>query len=273
MFAPLLLSGFLSLAPIENNGLPDAFVESAGGHFRPGGMVALQLRPGVSLSVDGRKIGTDKGLAVFGYGRDAAPQSTLTFHLDTGTQSVTRPLEKRDYDVQYVEGVAPEYVTPPKTVLKRIRDENRRKKQARAESADTALFGPRFFWPLKGRITGVYGSQRFFNGEPRRPHYGIDIAAPAGTPVLATTSGVVALAERDMYYEGGLVFIDHGMGVLSAYLHLSEVSVKPGDRVAARQMIGRVGTAGRSTGPHLDWRVYWRDKRLDPALLVSSDAE
>lgn len=268
MISTLLLSGLLSLAPLDETTFPEMLVDSASGHFKPGGLVALQLKPGVSVQVDNRPVPTDNGLAVFGYGRDAGTESTLKFNLDGEVYALTQPLENRDYNIQYVEGVAPKYVSPPETVLQRIREEGRQKKQARSDGAITALFGEKFFWPLKGRITGVYGSQRYFNGEPRRPHYGIDIAAPAGAPIMAMTSGVVTLAEENMYYEGGLVFIDHGMGLLSAYLHLSEINVKTGDKVDAQQIIGRVGSAGRSTGPHLDWRVYWRDQRLDPALLV-----
>tara|TARA_A100001015_G_scaffold177393_1_gene197290 strand:+ start:260 stop:1078 length:819 start_codon:yes stop_codon:yes gene_type:complete len=271
MIPTLFLTGLLSLTPLEPEGFPKKLVESAAGHFKPGGMVALQLKPGVSVKVDDRPVTTDKGLAVFGYGRDAGKETTLKFSMDGQDYAVIRPLEKRDYNIQYVEGVAQKYVSPPETVLKRIRLEGQQKKQARRESASKALFGKKFYWPLKGRITGVYGSQRYFNGEARRPHYGLDIAAPSGTPVMAMTSGTVTLAEQSMYYEGGLVFIDHGMGLLSAYLHLSQINVKSGDKVDAQQIIGRVGSAGRSTGPHLDWRVYWRDRRLDPALLVSSE--
>ena len=271
LLSSILFSGLLSLAPLEQVDFPETLVEKVAGHFKPGGMVALLLKPGVSVHVDGRPVPADKGLAVFGYGRDAGTETTLKFSIDGQDYAIVRPLEKRDYNIQYVEGVAQKYVSPPETVLKRIRLEGQQKKQARRDSAPTALFGSKFYWPLKGRITGVYGSQRYFNGEPRRPHYGIDIAAPAGSPVMAMTSGTVTLAEPDMYYEGGLVFIDHGMGLLSAYLHLSQINVKSGDKVDAQQIIGRVGSAGRSTGPHLDWRVYWRDKRLDPALLVSKE--
>ena len=271
LLSSILFSGLLSLAPLEKVDFPKTLVEKVAGHFKPGGMVALKLKPGVSVHVDGRPVPADNGLAVFGYGRDAGTETMLKFSIDGQDYAIIRPLEKRDYNIQYVEGVAQKYVSPPETVLKRIRLEGQQKKQARRDSAPTALFGSKFYWPLMGRITGVYGSQRYFNGEPRRPHYGIDIAAPAGSPVIAMTSGTVTLAEPDMYYEGGLVFIDHGMGLLSAYLHLSQINVKSGDKVDAQQIIGRVGSAGRSTGPHLDWRVYWRDKRLDPALLVSKE--
>jgi murein DD-endopeptidase MepM/ murein hydrolase activator NlpD len=129
-------------------------------------------------------------------------------------------------------------------------------------------FAEPFVWPVEGRISGVYGSQRFYNGEPRRPHFGIDIAAPRKTPVRAPASGRVSLAETDMYFEGGLIFIDHGLSVTSVFMHLDSVHVAVGDIVQQGDVIGRVGSTGRSTGPHLDWRMYWQQQRVDPALLV-----
>ena len=103
---------------------------------------------------------------------------------------------------------------------------------------------------------------------PRRPHYGIDIAAPAGTPVKAPAAGRVSLASPDMYFEGGLIFVDHGLGVTSVFMHLETLAVMVGDKVSQGDIIGTVGSTGRSTGPHLDWRMYWTDRRIDPALLA-----
>ena len=118
------------------------------------------------------------------------------------------------------------------------------------------------------RISGVYGSQRILNGKPRQPHYGIDIAAPKGTPVVAPADAVVRLAESDLYYTGGTLILDHGHGLSSAFLHLATVDVRVGESVRRGQKIGTVGSTGRSTGPHLDWRINWFDRRIDPAPLV-----
>ena len=268
LLSSILFNSLLSLAPLEQVDFPETLIEKVAGHFKPGGMVALQRKPGVSVHVDGRPVPVDKGLAVFGYGRDAGTETTLKLSIDGQDYAIVRPLEKRDYNIQYVEGVAQKYVSPPETVLKRIRLEGQQKKQARRDSAPTALFGSKFYWPLKGRITGIYGSQRYFNGEPRRPHYGIDIARPAGTPVTAPAAGVVTLAEPDLFYSGGTVILDHGYGLSSSFLHLSEVSVAVGDQLGPGDLLGAIGATGRATGPHLDWRMSWFNQRIDPQLLV-----
>jgi murein DD-endopeptidase MepM/ murein hydrolase activator NlpD len=125
-----------------------------------------------------------------------------------------------------------------------------------------------FVWPAQGPISGVYGSQRFYNGEPRNPHYGVDVAVPKGTPVHAPAAGVVTLAEPDLYFSGGTVILDHGYRLSSTFLHMSEVSVQVGDELQAGDLIGAVGSTGRATGPHLDWRMNWRQQRIDPQLLA-----
>lgn len=287
IFSPLLLIGLLNLAPLADNPsasplFPSDLVAEVSGHFKAGGLVAMQLQNGVSLTVDGRAINDHHGLAVFGYGREAgkgggknAGKTKLVFALNGKPHVFWQNLQPRDYDIQYIEGVAPKYVTPPPEMLTRIKAEGKQKRAARISTLShndmrqkSAPFSDGFIWPVKGRISGVYGSQRFFNGQPKRPHYGIDIAAPKGTPIKAMQAGRVTLAEQDMYYEGGLIFIDHGLGVVSAYLHLSDIAVRAEQMVAKGEIIGAVGSVGRSTGAHLDWRVFWRDKRLDPALLV-----
>jgi murein DD-endopeptidase MepM/ murein hydrolase activator NlpD len=177
-------------------------------------------------------------------------------------------LRPRDYQIQRIEGLPQKMVTPPAEALKKIRRQGKIKRAARAQSVRQTWFAEPFVWPVEGRISGVYGSQRFYNGEPRRPHFGVDIAAPRKTPVRAPASGRVSLAETDMYFEGGLIFIDHGLSVTSVFMHLDSVNVAVGDIVQQGDVIGRVGSTGRSTGPHLDWRMYWQQQRIDPALLV-----
>ena len=125
-----------------------------------------------------------------------------------------------------------------------------------------------FQWPAIGPISGVYGSQRIYNGTPRSPHYGVDVAVPTGTPVLAPSSGVVTLAEPDLFYSGGTIILDHGFRLSSSFLHLSKVHVAVGQEVKQGELIGEVGATGRATGPHLDWRMSWRNQRIDPQLLA-----
>ena len=152
--------------------------------------------------------------------------------------------------------------------LARIRREGAEIAAVRRRDTAATWFARGFRWPLFGVVTGVYGSQRILNGEPRRPHYGIDIAAPTGTPVGVPAAGLVALAEADLFFTGGTVLIDHGHGLTSVYSHLAEVLVRVGDKVATGDILGTVGATGRVTGPHLDWRVNWFKTRLDPALLA-----
>ncbi|MFP4004463.1 MAG: M23 family metallopeptidase, partial [Alphaproteobacteria bacterium] len=177
--------------------------------------------------------------------------------------------EKRDYEIQRIDGLPDKYVTPrsPETI-ERIKREVKLKAAARPTDTQATWYAGEFVWPAKGRISGVYGSQRILNGKPKRPHYGVDVAAPAGTPVVAPAPGIVRLAEKDMYFEGGLIFLDHGHGVISVLMHLSDVFVKAGDEVKQGQKVAAIGSTGRSTGAHLDWRMYWREAHVDPTLMV-----
>ena len=264
----MILALALGLAVELDANLP---MRCAGEH-RQGAMIVCRAEPGalvelgdVAVTVD------DHGWVVLGHDRDAQAATTLRLTKPDGAAyEALIVVEQREYDIQRIEGVAPRFVSPPPETLERRRREAAQKSNAYRSDWDGAGFSGGFVMPIEGgRISGVYGSQRFFNGEPRRPHYGIDIAAPAGTPVTAPAAGVVTLAEPDMYWEGGLIFIDHGQGFTSAFLHLSELAVAVGDVVEQGQQIGAVGSGGRSTGPHLDWRIKWRDRYIDPGETLS----
>ena len=213
----------------------------------------------------------DNGQFILGFGRDAKLEQIYTIK-DKSGQSTQRKLvlAPREYEIQRITGVEGKYVTPPKSRLERIRDDNRQIGQARAIRSETAYFNEGFLRPSIGRVTGVYGSQRYFNGKPRNPHYGLDYAAPTGTKVIAPATGTVVLAHPDMYFSGGTIIIDHGMGLNTTFLHLSKLDVKVGDKVTQGEKIGEVGATGRVTGPHLDWRVNWGSVRLDPALVMET---
>jgi len=159
-------------------------------------------------------------------------------------------------------------VTPPPAVMERIRREAGLAARAREQDSDRPFFVSGFQWPVKGRISGVYGSQRILNGEPRQPHYGVDIAVPAGTPVKAPADGVVTLAHPGMYFSGKTLIIDHGHGLSSSLLHLQDIHVQVGQQVRQGQVIASVGATGRVSGAHLDWRMNWFTARVDPALLA-----
>ncbi len=235
-----------------------------------GGLVRGATEPDAEVLFEGRRVRVSPaGLFLIGFGRDDTGTITLEVRHPDGSSS-HRHLEiaKRDYQVQRIDGLPPAMVTPSRDVIARIRRENALIAEVRARDTGEAMFAGGFVWPAIGPISGVYGSQRILNGEPRRPHYGVDVAAPAGAPVTAPADGVVALAEPDLYYTGGTVMLDHGHGLTSVFSHMSEVAARVGARVRQGELIGRIGATGRVTGAHLDWRVNLFKTRLDQALLV-----
>ena len=240
------------------------------GHLTQGGLVTGQLDNAKSVSLNGKSLKlTDNGLFVFGFGRDAKPVHTLSWVDKTGKgHSQDLVITLRDYDIDKITGVAKKYVSPPKGVSERISREAIAVRKARAVNSDLEYFLQPVLRPAKGRISGVYGSQRYFNGEPRRPHFGLDIANKTGSPVYAPISGTVVFAEPDLYYSGGTLILDHGHGVTSTYIHLSKLDVKVGQKIEQGTKVAEIGATGRVTGPHLDWRFNWQGERLDPALLM-----
>jgi hypothetical protein len=211
------------------------------------------------------------GQFLLGLGRDMPASVELLVEDEAPCRQIV-VVAARDYRVQRIEGVPQQTVTPSEEHLERIRAEREKvaaAKSRRLPSTDGLLAVQKgFVWPVTGRISGVYGSQRIYNGTPGTPHYGVDVARPEGTPVLAPAAGEITLAEPDLFYSGGTVILDHGYGFSSSFLHLSEVSVSVGDRLAPGDLIGAIGATGRATGPHLDWRMSWFNQRIDPQLLV-----
>jgi murein DD-endopeptidase MepM/ murein hydrolase activator NlpD len=241
------------------------------GELTQGSLIRGKLAPNSEVKLNKTPIQVSaNGDFVFGFGRDADLTHTLYYKLSGESQWREKAirLSKREYQIDKITGVAQKYVSPPEAVLSRIRNDNRAVASARAKFSEALYFTQDFILPSKGRISGVYGSQRYFNGEPRRPHYGLDIANVVGTPVVAPATGVVRLAADDMYYSGGTLIIDHGFGVTSTFIHLSKIHVKEGQKVEQGQLIADIGATGRVTGPHLDWRINWYKERLDPALLI-----
>lgn len=235
----------------------------------PGGIYVGKAPKGASIYYGGKSVRVaDDGCFVIGFGRDAKLEQYYTQILEDGTrQTVTLELKPRKYVIQRLK-VDQKFVDPDPSELSRIREESRRSMNAKKyDTAQTDLFNG-FDWPIYGPITGVYGSQRVYNGVEGRPHYGVDVAAPEGDPVYAPADGIVRLSD-DLYFSGGTIMIDHGHGITSAFLHLSKMRVKDGDVIKRGDHIGDVGATGRVTGPHLDWRYNWFDVRLDPQLLTS----
>ncbi len=235
-----------------------------------GGLVIGRAAPGARVLVDGRPVRvTADGRFLVGFGRDAGPETTVEAVLAGGRrETVVIAVASRDWPVQRIDGLPPRKVTPPKRDWDRIRREGDMIKAARARDTATPYFLSGLRWPLRGRISGVFGSQRILNGEPRRPHSGVDIAAPTGTPVAACADGVVSLTHPDMFYTGMTVMVDHGHGLASVYVHLDSIAVTEGEAVARGQVLGTVGRTGRATGPHLHWGLSLFGTRLDPQSAV-----
>ena len=275
LFTPVfiaLLAGIADMGRVVADTLPpaDGIDWIAGTAIEGGMVVGRTVIPG-QLAVDGAPLAKmDDGHFIIGFHResDAPVQLTLTDPAGTRTH-IELAVSQRQYNIQRIDGLKRDHVSPPQEVLDRIGADSAAVRAARAmtDAGDkTGEFLAGFDMPVDGTITGVYGSQRILNGEPRQPHYGIDIAAPAGTPVLAPTGGRVTLV-RDLYFSGWTVLMTHGLGLNSAFLHLEGVNVVEGEDVPRGGMIGKVGSTGRSTGPHLDWRLDWQGRRLDAALV------
>ena len=245
------------------------------GNFVQGGLVRGKTQPGAIVTFDDRLVRVSpNGLFLIGFTRDAAAKASLTVRTAGGDgQARTLEIAKRSYDIQKIDGLPAAMVTPTPDTLQRIKRENERIGRARSRDTPETLFESGWIWPARGQISGVYGSQRVLNGEPRRPHYGLDISAPVGSPVVAPAAGIVALVAQDMYFSGGTLILDHGHGLTSAFLHLSKILVREGDVVKQGDPIAQIGATGRVTGAHLDWRINLFGARLDPALLLGSVEE
>jgi len=240
------------------------------GEWRQGNVIIGRVAPGSTVSFNGRALRVSpEGMFVIGLDRDEPPKARLTVaHPGVATDRRGFDVAPRTYDIQRLDGLPPDQVTPPPEAQKRIAQDLAQVRAARARDSERADFTQGFDWPIVGRISGVFGSQRILNGQPKQPHYGVDVAADIGTPVRAPASGVVSLAVPDMYYTGGTLMIDHGHGLTSTLMHLNKLLVKQGDEVTRGQVVAESGATGRVTGPHLDWRVSWFDSRVDAQLLA-----
>jgi murein DD-endopeptidase MepM/ murein hydrolase activator NlpD len=266
MIRPFSIGLFLTLFCLASG--VQAFTLS--GSLKQGGMAIGRVEPTASVYFEGRKIRVSpEGVFVIGFSRDAQPTSEIEVHLASGgidRHPVT--IEKRIYKIQRIDGLPSGKVTPPKVDWKRIQDDIALVKKVRQTDAPQTDFTQPFIWPVTGRISGVYGSQRILNGKPKNPHFGVDIAAPTGTPVKAPIDGIVTMAHNDMFYSGGTLIVDHGHGISTVYMHLHKILVKEGQHVKQGDIIAQVGATGRVTGPHLHWGMNWFETRLDPSLLV-----
>jgi len=240
------------------------------GKFLQGHYIVGITNPDAKIIVGKKEVKVSKdGYFVFGIDRDRKFDISITKIINSKKEVITKQVLKRKYNIQRIDGLEESKVTPPESVYKRIKEENNKIGEARAINSDLPFFKNQFIMPVEGIISGVYGSQRILNGKPKWPHYGIDIAAKQGTMIKSSGSGIVTMAEDDLYYTGGTIIMDHGHGISTIYSHLETVMVSVGDKINQGDIIGTVGSTGRSTGPHLDFRVNWFQTRLDPMTVIN----
>ena len=240
------------------------------GKFTQGNYIIGITDPSAKIIIDKKKVKVSKdGFFVFGLDRDRKFDVTITKDLNGKKETIVKKILKRKYNIQRINGLPESKVTPPETVYKRIKEENNKIGQARSINSNLPFFKNQFIMPVEGIISGIYGSQRILNGKPKWPHYGIDIAAKKGTMIKSSGSGTVTMAEDDLYYTGGTIIMDHGHGISTIYSHLENVLVSVGDKINQGDIIGTVGSTGRSTGPHLDFRINWFQTRLDPMSVLN----
>ena len=241
------------------------------GKFIQGHFILGKTDPGSNVWVDDQKVRVTKdGFFVFGLGRDRKYDVTITLQKKDKKEKIIKKVIKRKYKIQKIDGLPEKKVTPPKELYERIKKENKIIASARSVNSNLEFFKKKFINPLdKAIVTGVYGSQRVLNGKPRWPHYGVDFAAKEGTEIKAMLDGIATMVESDLFYTGGTLIFDHGHGISTLYMHMKNIYVEKGQKVKQGDIIGTVGSTGRSTGAHLDIRLNWFGIRLDPATVLN----
>jgi len=241
------------------------------GKFIQGHFIIGKTEPDSKVKIGKKQVKVSKdGYFAFGLARDRKYDVVITIEKNGVKEKITKRVQKRKYNIQKIDGLEEKKVTPPEEVYERIKKENKLIAKARAIDSDLDFFKDKFMIPVDDAIiTGVYGSQRILNGEPKWPHYGLDFAQKEGAPVKAMLNGTVTLAEADLFYTGGTLIFDHGHGISTLYMHMLDIFVEKGQKVKQGDIIGTVGSTGRATGPHLDVRLNWFDVRLDPATVLN----
>ena len=242
------------------------------GKFRQGHFIIGKTEPESKIWIDKKpvKVSSD-GFFAFGIDRDRKFDVVITKEINGKKIKIVKKIQKRDYKIQKIDGLPEKKVTPPKEVYERIKKENKIISNARSINSDLTFFKNKFKLPLDNAIiTGVYGSQRILNGKPKWPHYGIDFAAKEGTEIKAMLDGTATMVEPDLFYTGGTLIFDHGHGISTLYMHMKEIYVKKDQKVKQGEIIGTVGSTGRSTGAHLDVRLNWFGTRLDPMTVLNN---
>jgi murein DD-endopeptidase MepM/ murein hydrolase activator NlpD len=244
------------------------------GALEQGSLAIGKTDNGASVAVNGMPVRVSpQGLFAFGFEfNQTRPTSVTARYSDGSTETQAITPKVRLYEIQRISGLPEKYVTPPANVIARIKHEGAQIAHARTRDTGESWFADGLEWPAAGIVSGVYGSQRILNGEPKEPHFGVDIAARAGTPIHAPADAIVSLAQPNFYLDGGITVLDHGHGVSTCYIHQKKILVKLNQRVSRGQLIGLIGQTGRATGPHVHWAMNWFQVKLDPSRSTRTPA-
>ena len=243
----------------------DDFPEISG-CFCEGGVITGKLKTLDNLiKINQSKIQIyEDGNFIYAFGR----KFDNNFEISINGKKKRFDVEKKKYKVELINGLPKSKVEPSQKEINKIKRDQLKIKQSKKTGQRKRLFEKKFITPVKGRISGVYGSQRILNSKPRSPHKGIDIAAPLGTDIIAPSSGVIKLSEDDMFFTGKTIIMDHGLGLISIFAHLEEINVNVGDKINRGEKIGTVGMTGRASGPHLHWVIYLNETSVDPMSVL-----
>ena len=241
------------------------------GSFTQGGLLFGKTNSKNKVFFKNKNIFVNKdGDFVLAIGRDEKLENLIVIQSLNKKETHKIKVSKRQYRVQKIDGLPKNKVTPSEEEMKRIKKESKKIKKSKNLFLNKTLYKSGFIWPVKGIVTGEFGNQRILNGKPRRPHYGLDIAAASGTKIVSPSDAEVILTMEDSFFNGKMIILNHGLGLNSIYSHLKKIYVKEGEKIKKGELIAEVGNTGRSTGPHLDWRVNVYNTAIDPELLLLS---
>ncbi len=266
----LLATCLLYIPPALALQLPD-------NHPVPGGVAVISLNGHedvVSVTYKNKPVmlvkddqGTPAALIGLSLASKPGEHKVTVLKRDGKTEKITFRVTEREYERQYITLKNKRMVNPEKRDMTRIGNEQKRIRKALASWSPQTPETLQLALPVDGPVSSTFGLRRFFNNQPRKPHSGLDLAAPEGTPVVAPAGGRV-IDTGEFFFNGNTVFIDHGQGLVTMYCHMSRINVTPGQQVARGEVIGTVGKTGRVTGAHLHWSVSLNDARVDPAYLL-----
>ena len=241
------------------------------GVFIQGSILFGKTKPNSKILFNDKKIFVNnEGDFLLGISRDEKKENLLILEIGNKVEKYNINIIPRKYKIQKIDGLPKNKVTPNQKELKRIKKESKLINKYKNIFLDKTLYKSGFVWPVEGKITGEYGSQRILNGQPRRPHFGIDIVAPLGSKIIVPSDAIVAFTFEDTFFNGKMIILNHGLGLNSIYSHLNKIYVKEGDKLKQGDLLAEVGSTGRVTGPHLHWGISIFNTAIDPEKLIQN---